>query len=214
MTDIGLVLLVLLAAAGAGLACLRALEALPDAEDDWLLAGAAAGIGIAGTVALGLAALGVLRPLPLAAAGLVALTVGRRDLARALGAVDLRRARSAWPFLLVCAVVLAAELVAVAAPPVGGDQTKYQLAYPRLYAAAGRLVATPWSFWGQMQFLQNFVYAIGFALRGDVLARMLGGTTGVLATLALAALARRHLAHEAGAVVGTLFFTLPITWSL
>ena len=214
MTNIGLVLLVLLAAAGAGLACLRALDALPDAEDDWLLAGAAAGIGIAGTVALGLAALGALRPLPLAAAGLVALTVGRRDLARALGAVDLGRARSAWPFLLVCAVVLAAELVAVAAPPVGGDQTKYQLAYPRLYAAAGGLVATPWCIWGQMQFLQNFVFAIGFALSGDVLSRLLNASFGVFAALALARLARRHFGSEAGPPAAAVFFTLPITWSM
>src|SRR2546426_971791 len=121
-------------------------------------------------------------------AGLVALTVGRRALARALGAVDLGRARSAWPFLLVCAVVLAAELVAVAAPPVGGDQTKYQLAYPRLYAAAGGLVATPWCIWGQMQFLQNFVFAIGFALSGDVLSRLLNASFGVFAALALARL--------------------------
>jgi hypothetical protein len=214
MIDALLLLAVLVPAAAAGLAVLRAAGALPRAEEDWLVPGLAVGLGLAGMVGLGLAAAGALRPWSLALAGGLALALGGNDAVRALRAPALGRLARAWPLLLVCALVLAAEVMAMAAPPVGGDQTKYQLAYPRLYAAAGRLVATPWSFWGQMQFLQNFVYAIGFALRGDVLARLLGGTTGVLATLALAALARRHLAREAGAVVGTLFFTLPITWSL
>src|SRR5207249_844833 len=100
------------------------------------------------------------------------------------------------------------------APPVGGDQTKYQLVYPRLYALAGGLVPTPWSFWGQMQFLPNFVFALAFAASGDVLARLLNGAMGVAAVLALATLVGARLAPRAGAIAGALFFTLPITWSL
>src|SRR5262249_46383234 len=111
-------------------------------------------------------------------------------------------------------LLLAAELPTMVAPPVGGDQTKYHLAYPRLYAAAHALVPTPWTFWGQMQYLENFVFAIGFALRGDVLARLLNGTSGILAACALALLARRHLGRAEGRAAGALFFTLPITWSL
>jgi len=114
----------------------------------------------------------------------------------------------------VCGVLLLAESLAMVAPPVGGDQTKYQLAYPRLYAAAGGLVPTPWSFWGQMQFLQNFVFAIGFALSGGALARFLNGAFGVLTGIALGTLARRHLGAECGPAAGALFFTLPITWSM
>jgi len=65
-----------------------------------------------------------------------------------------------------------------------------------------------------MQFLQNFLFAIGFALHGDVLARLLNGTIGVLAALALANLVGRHLMRRGAAIAGALFFTLPITWSL
>jgi hypothetical protein len=39
-----------------------------------------------------------------------------------------------------------------------------------------------------MQYLPNFLYAIGFALHGDVLARLLNGTFGMLAAVALAGL--------------------------
>src|SRR5437867_3983708 len=151
---------------------------------------------------------------PASARHTLAVVLGRKDLARALRAVDRTRVRAAWPFLAVCGALLLAESLAMVAPPVGGDQTKYQLAYPRLYAAAGGLVPTPWSFWGQMQFLQNFVFAIGFALSGGALARFLNGAFGVLTGIALGTLARRHLGAECGPAAGALFFTLPITWSM
>ncbi|HLK10083.1 MAG TPA: hypothetical protein VKW76_01755 [Candidatus Binatia bacterium] len=214
MIDALLLLAVLLAATAAGFAVLRALDGLPPAPADRLLAAAAAGLGVAGAVGLGLAAGGVLRPLPLAAVGIVALALGGGDVVRGVRAALAERRGWSWAVLAPCALVLAAEAVTMLAPPVGGDQTKYQLVYPRLYARAGGLVETPWSFWGQMQYLQNFDFAIAFALRGDVLARFVNGAFGVLATLGLAALARRHLARGAGRVVALVFFTLPITWSL
>jgi len=214
MIDLGLLVLVLTAAAAGGLLCLRVVGALPADEADWLVAGVAAGFGVAATASLGLAALDALRPVPIACVGVVVVALGRRILVRALRAVDGRRLGAAWPLLLVCAAVLAAEAIAMVAPPVGGDQTKYQLAYPRLYAAAGGLVPTPWSFWGQMQFLQNFLFAIGFALSDGALARYLNGAFGVLTALALGALTRRHLGEESGPAAAALFFTLPITWSM
>jgi hypothetical protein len=213
MMDAVLLLVVITVATAAGLRCLRGLGALPAAAADHALAGLAVGLGIAGAIGLALAAAGALRPLPLALAGALALAAGGRELRAALRAVDWRGARLPWPLLAVCGLLLAAEVATMLAPAVGGDQIKYQLAYPRLYAARGALVPTPWSFWGQMQFLPNFLFAVAFALRGDVLARLLNGTMGVLAALALGGVARR-LSPHAGAVAGTLFFTLPITWSL
>ena len=214
MTDLALLVLALAAAAAAGLLALRALRALPAAPSEQLLAGLAAGLGLAGMAGLGLAAAGRLRATPIALLGAAALLAGGRGLARAGRALEPRALGRLWPLLLPCALVLAAELPTMLAPPVGGDQTKYQLVYPQLYALAGGLVPTPWSFWGQMQFLPNFVFALGFALSGDVLARLLNGAMGVGAALALAALVGRRLAPGAGAIAGALFFTLPITWSL
>jgi hypothetical protein len=214
MTDVVLLALILVAAAAGGLATLSALRALPEAAGERWVQGLAAGLGVAGVLGLGLAAAGQLRPWPLAAAGAVALAAGGREIDRTLAATRLGGLGRTWPLLALSAGVLAAEVATMLAPPVGGDQTKYHLVYPRLYAAHGGLVPTPWTFWGQMQFVENFVFAIGFALSGDVLARMLNGVYGVLAAGALASLVRRYLAGAAGALAGTLFFTLPITWTL
>jgi len=209
-----LVLAAILAACTAGgLLLLRVAGALPDARDEHLLAGVATGLGIASVLTLALAAAGALHRWPLIVAGAVALVAGWAELLDAVGAVRGPRSRQAWILVAVCALLLLAEAPTWFAPPVGGDQTKYHLAYPRLYALAGGLVGTPWSFWGQQQWLQNFLFALAYALRGENLARLMNAVSGVLAALGLATLARRHLDRRLGAVAGALFFTMPMCWS-
>jgi 4-amino-4-deoxy-L-arabinose transferase-like glycosyltransferase len=78
---------------------------------------------------------------------------------------------------------------------------------------AGGIVPTPWCFWGSQQWLQNFLFALAYAVHGEDLARCVNAAEGVLAALALATLARRHLARRLGVVVGALAFTMPMTWS-
>jgi hypothetical protein len=205
---------VVLAACGAGgMVALRMAGALPRRPEEHLLAAIATGLGLASMLALALAAAHALRAWPFAVAGAAALLAGGGGLVRALRAVRPPRGRLAWLLLAVCAVLLVAEAPTWFAPPVGGDQTKYQLAYPRLFAMAGGLVPTPWCFWGSQQWLQNFLFALAYAVRGENLARCMNAVSGVLAALALATLARRHLDRRLGAVVGTLFFTMPMTWS-
>ncbi len=213
MIDLLLLAAILAASAAAGLLVLRLLGALPRAPHEHLLAGLATGLGIASMLGLGLAAAGALRPWPIALAGAGALAAGGSTLLGALRAVRAPRGRAAWLLVGVCALLLVAEAPTWFAPPVGGDQTKYHLAYPRLYALAGGLVPTPWSFWGAQQWLQNFVFAVAYALSGENLARLLNATSGVLAALALATLVRRHFGRRLGVVAGALFFTMPMCWS-
>ncbi len=213
MIDLLLLVAILAASAAAGLLLLRLLGALPRAPHEHLLAGLATGLGLASMFGLAIAAAHVLRPAPLVVAGVVTLVAGGPGLLRALRAARPPRGLAACALVAVCALLLLAEAPTWFAPPIGGDQTKYHLAYPRLYALAGGLVPTPWSFWGSQQWLQNFVFAIAYALRGDDLARLLNATSGVLAALALATLVRRHLDRRLGVVAGALFFTMPMCWS-
>lgn len=147
MIDLILLLAVLAASAAAGLLALRAAGALPSEPHEHLLAGLATGLGLASMVGLALAAAGALRPLPLAVAGVVALGAGGRSLVAALRAVRAPRGLMTWLLVALCALLLLVEAPTWFAPPVGGDQEKYHLVYPRLYALAGGLVPTPWTFW-------------------------------------------------------------------
>src|SRR5262245_2901757 len=205
--DILLLAVILAASAAAGLLVLRLLDARPHAThgNELLVLGLAIGLGLTSVIGLALAAVGALRPWPIAVAGAIALLAGGRDLVRVLADVRLPRRPEAWLLVAVCVLLLVAESPTWFAPPVGGDQTKYQLAYPRIYAQAGGLVATPWTFWGAQQWLQNFLFALAYALRGEDLARLLNATSGVLAALAVAVLVRRHFDRRLGVVAGTLF---------
>lgn len=213
MIDLLLLLPILAASAAAGLVLLRVTGALPRPPHEHLLAGLVTGLGLVSMLSLACAVAGVLSPLPFAIGGVAALLAGGPALVAALRAVRRPRGSAAWALLAVCAVVLLAEAPTWFAPPVGGDQTKYHLAYPRLYAQAGGLVATPWTFWGQQQWLQNFLYTMAYAVRGENLARLMNAVSGVLAAVALATLVRRHFDRRLGVVAGALYFTLPISWS-
>lgn len=213
MIDVALLAALLAAGAAGGLAVLRGAGALPRRRDEHLLLATAIGLGLAAHATLGLAALQYLRPLPFAGLAVLALAAGGRYLPAALRDVRPPRGRFAWALVTICALLLAAAAPSWFAPPVGGDQTKYHLAYPRLWAQAGGLVPTPWTFWGQQQWLQNFLFALAYAVRGEDLARLVNAATAVLSALALATLVRRHLDRRLGVVAGALFFTMPMAAS-
>src|SRR5262249_13877549 len=104
--DLILLLAVLAASAAAGLLALRAAGALPSEPREHLLAGLATGLGLASIVGLALAAAGVLRPVPLAIAGAIALVAGGRSLIAALRAVRAPRGPMTWLLVALCAVLL------------------------------------------------------------------------------------------------------------
>ncbi len=220
MIDLGVLAAILLVALGAGRRMLRAVP-FPHLLEEAIFA-IALGLGLLAYATLALGVAGVLGAPALMLLLALAGWYGRREMrsSLALAARGFRRWRDSQPTWTEIAAValglglLAAELVMIAAPPVGGDQTKYQLVYPRLFAEAHRLVATPWSFWGYMQYLGNMLFAAAFALRGDVLARLFNATFGVLCTLAIFATGRRWFARGVGIWAALLFATMPFTTTL
>ncbi len=219
MADVAILLAIIAVAFGVGRRCVRAVPFENGVEES----GFAVGLGLAllayATLALG--ELGLLRRPALIGVLLLGGWFGRRE--TAAGSARAVRAARRWlarrePGELIAValglLMLAAEIVLVLAPAVGGDQTKYQLVYPRLFAESGALVPTPWSFWGYMQYLVNMLFAAAFVLRGDVLARLVNVAYGVLATLAVFALARRCFGRAVAWWAALLFFTMPFTATL
>ncbi|MEB2285554.1 MAG: hypothetical protein B6D46_14055 [Polyangiaceae bacterium UTPRO1] len=219
MLDAATLLVLLVAVYGVGRRCVRAIPFVDGGEEAIFALGL--GLGLLGYVTLALALLGILR-LPVLASVLGCMAwLGRRE---AVSGV-VRGLRATWRFAslapggarFAAALALALfgiECLLVMAPAVGGDQTKYQLVYPRLFAAAGGFVPTPWSFWGYMQYLGNMLFTAAFVLRGDVLARLVNVAFGVLATGAVFALGRRACGRTVGAWAALLFFAMPLTATL
>jgi len=220
MLDLLLLVALLAAGVGSGRRWLRAVPFASPLEE--FLAAVALGLGLLAYATLALGELGLLYGWAVGALVAAAGWYGRRELAAALAlaARGVRRWRAAGPsrsevaLLGLGVLLVAAAVVLDLAPAVGGDQTKYQLVYPRLYAEAHGLVDTPWSFWGYMQYLVNMLFAAAFALRGDVLARLLHVVYGVLAVLAVFALGRRCFSRRVGVWAAGLLVSMPLTATL
>jgi len=219
MIDAAILLVVLVVLYGGGRRALRAVPFVDGVEEG--VFALALGLGLLAYATLGLGELGLLRRPMLIAVLAGAAWFGRHEavsgLARGGRAIGrwLRRApRDEQAAVALGTVLLAVECLLVLAPAFGGDQTKYQLVYPRLFAEAGALVQTPWSFWGYMQYLVNMLFAAAFVLRGDVLARFVNVAFGVLATFAVFALGRRCHGRTVGVWAALLFFTMPFTATL
>ena len=219
MAAAAILLLLLVVLYGVGRRCLRAVPFEHGVEEGLFALGL--GFGLLAYVTLALGEAGLLRRPILWGALVCAAWFGRRESvsggARALRAAR-RWAAGAPAGELVAVVIgtglLTLECLLVMAPAFGGDQTKYQLVYPRLFAEAGALVATPWSFWGYMQYLVNMLFTAAFVLSGDVLARFVNVAYGVMATVAVFTLGRRCFGRAVGAWAALLFFTMPFTATL
>jgi len=220
MADLAVLAVLAVVGLGAGRRLLRAVPFASLLEEALFALALAVGLLAYATLALAEARL-LYRPV-LAAFLAAAAWYGRREVLAglAVAARGLGRWRrgalsvSEGAALVVAAIVIGAELIMVLAPPVGGDQTKYQLVYPRLYAEAHRIVDTPWSFWGYFQYLVNMLFAAAFVLRGDVLARLVNAAFGVLTALALFTAGRRLFGRPVGVWAALLFATMPLTATL
>ena len=219
MAAAAILLLLLVLLYGVGRRCLRAVPFEHGVEEGLFALGL--GLGLLAYVTLALGEAGLLRRPILWGALVCAAWFGRRESvsggARALRGARRWAAGASAGELAAVAIgtgLLALECLLVMAPAFGGDQTKYQLVYPRLFAEAGALVATPWSFWGYMQYLVNMLFTAAFVLSGDVLARFVNVAYGVMATVAVFTLGRRCFGRAVGAWAALLFFTMPFTATL
>src|SRR5262245_49249103 len=119
--------------AALGACVLRAVRAVPVDPRDRILWMAAIGFGAWGLLGLGLAAAHLLHAVVVIVIACGAVAAGGRPVWEALrGALDARRGRR-LRIALAPAITLTALIVVALAPVVTGDQTKYQLAYPKLY---------------------------------------------------------------------------------
>jgi hypothetical protein len=220
MVDLAVLAALLVIALGVGRRLLRAVPFEGGLEEG--LFATALGLGLLAYATLALGLTGLLgRPALVALLTAAAALTWREIVAMLAGALqgvrrwrDVPPSRSETLGLVLGTTLVAAEIVMVFAPPVGGDQTKYQLVYPRLWAEAHRLVATPWSFWGYLQYLMNMLFTAAFVLRGDVLARLLNDAFGVLLAFTVFALGRRVFSRQTGVWAALLFVTMPLTATL
>jgi hypothetical protein len=95
------------------------------------------------------------------------------------------------------------------APEVQFDALNYQLAVPRMYLSEGRVVDLHYLH-SYLARLMSMVFALGLALEGPAVAKLLTLSIGIGVVLALHALGSRAFGRAAGAWAAALFSSTPL----
>jgi len=236
LADLGLLALTLLIAAAWGGRLGRRLCAdLTPGLEHWAL-GATLGLGLLGSLVLGLAAVGGLYRWSayglLLTLGLAALpelralfTTGQPSAFR-LPPSAFRLPPSAfrlphstfrppppWLWLYTGAIGLLALITALL-PPTGWDALVYHLQGPRLYLAAHRLTAVPENFYLNWPAQIEMLFTWGLLLKGDILAGLFHWVFWPLTAALLYLLARRTVDAQAGSRAVALWASVPFAREL
>jgi hypothetical protein len=211
---------VLLAAAGCGMALLGALRVYAEAPAERFALGSAVGLGVLAYAVLAAGLLGWLRPGVLAALVLIEAVIGARALVGwAASGVQVFRCSGVQVFrtgstvylstrtpgylnterliaaalVAFCLLVVGWTLVGALAPPNGDDwdSLAYHLAAPKIYLAHGRIGFVPYDSHTNFPFTLEMLYTVGLAYGGAAGAKLFHWAMGWLTALSVAAFCRR-----------------------
>ena len=188
-------IVVLLAAAGCGMALLRALRAESDSPAEQFVMGAAVGLGLLAYAILAAGLLGYLRLPALLALVLIEGAVGAKSLiawvrsVARTGGCRQRLDPVATALLVYCLFITACMLVGALAPPSGDDwdSLSYHLAAPKIYLAHGRIVFIPYDSHTDFPFTMEMLYTLGLSCGGAAGAKLFHWGAAWLTALGVAA---------------------------
>lgn len=148
----------------------------------------AAGLLVLAYAVLALAALHLLVAPALALLVAAPILVAAPRLARRVAALPRPRPRALW----WAALLLAPPLFGAFVPTWGWDALTYHLALPERWLWTGRIWFSPLSLFSAFPLDGEMLYTLALPLGGAALCKLVDLQFGVLALIAVAALARRH----------------------
>ncbi|MCX8037181.1 MAG: hypothetical protein N3D11_09095 [Candidatus Sumerlaeia bacterium] len=158
----------------------------------------ALGMGAWGLAVLAIGAAGLLRPVVLAAALIVASLLSLPvlgDWFHDLRQKPLRRPRgwAEWVAAVLSASALVLGLLYALTPAIQSDGLRYHMAAPQVWLREGRIVYLPFNAFTNFPFLIEMLFTLALGLAGDMAAKMMHFACFVLCGLFAALLAARLL---------------------
>jgi hypothetical protein len=231
LAAVGLTMIVLSGQTLAALACLwlvvlagllgsrmlRLMRATPsDVPLEWSSVAFPAGLALLALAALALGLAGLLSPAGVLAlcAGLTALEARRlwqaaRRLPGLAASIELSTERSVLAAL--CGFVALWNLAWALAPEIQFDALNYHLPVPRAYLEAHRVVDLPYYWHSYFAQLVDSLFAICLAAGGQITAKLVTFSMGIVAALAVFALGRSLFNARVGLWAAALFYATPMT---
>ena len=134
--------------------------------------------------------------------------------ARRARAVVAQAARANPVLFAALVLVVLIEAIPALAPPTARDALIHHLAMPHLFLRSGRIVNIPFAVPSYYPQTVDMLFLIPVGLGEDRVASLIHLGLGILASLVLAARARRWAGDRAGILAALLFLTLPVVVTL
>lgn len=179
-------------------------------------------LGLFSHLTLGLALVGALYPEVIVAIFVVASIAARRQIVGTLLALyrlpgtfvsHLGQLDDQWavlPLITVLAGWFILDLVQCVAPEIQYDALNYHLALPKIFIEQHRFVVTPYNMQSWFYFGTEMDYLLAMLIGGQVAAKLVNLTFGILAALAIYSTGRRFFSPRAALVGTALFATAPL----
>lgn len=169
------------------------------------------GVGITGSLVMGLGLIGGLKPVPVAILFLLLIAVSHREaprlgsvLGQGFRAVTQTRTRK---ILSVMFILLAVILVLrTAAPPHNYDEAIYHLSVSKSFVERGRIYPVYDDWGGNLPFLVHMFYAVCLIVKADIAAKMFSLCLAGITALAIYAFCVRFLDRRTGTIAMFGFF--------
>jgi len=117
-----------------------------------------------------------------------------------------------WVALIIVAALL--NLLGALAPPFEYDELEYHLGAPSEYLKAGRIIELPHNFYSDLPQLTEMLYLLAMKMTSDGAAKLLHWSFGLLAALAVYAVAAKLWSRRIAQIAAALFYCLPFVQDL
>ena len=113
---------------------------------------------------------------------------------------------------MLLAVTLTVALIGALTPPLNYDALSYHLAFPAEFIRQGRIIHLPHQVYSNFPFTLQMLYLLSLLLHtyGDILAKLIHLSFGILTAAAIYAFARRYFKPRVALLASALFANIPL----
>ena len=111
-------------------------------------------------------------------------------------------------FLLAATAAIA--LIGALTPPLNYDTLSYHLGVPKLYICHHRIIYLPHQVYSNFPFTVEMLFCLSLLLKGDILAKLIHLSFGLLTVGAIYCFSRRYFNHKIALLAAAIFYNIPL----
>ena len=111
--------------------------------------------------------------------------------------------------IMLMGVTIFLAFTGALAPPLNYDTLSYHLAFPKLYAKAGRIFFIPHNMYSNLPFGVEMLYTLALVIKDGILAKLIHFSIGILCALTIFVLGRKYFSRNVGLLAAAIFYNMP-----